>query len=259
MNYYPFHIGDYASHTRGLSLLEDLAYRRLMDEYYLAERPLNGCSTDVARLIGMADYEHEVAYVLGRYFVESGSDWVHERIENELTAYKNKLEKASAAGKASAESRRNKGNTTDVQQALNGCSTDVQRPSTNQEPITNVSTTNVVDKRKRNVVTKPDSVSQDVWDSFVAIRKSKRAALSQIAIDGIAREASKAGLTLDQALTVCCERGWQSFKADWMSNAKGSASTGRNGAAMASYGTIFNTTPEGQGHGRTIDATPRLG
>lgn len=261
MNYYPFHIGDYASHTRGLSLLEDLAYRRLMDEYYLAERPLNGCSTDVARLIGMAEHEREVAYVLSRYFTETDGDWVHERIENELAAFKNKQEKASAAGKASAESRKNKGKRTDVQQTFNGCSTDVQRPSTNQEPRTNISTTDVVDKRKSATPAKPDDVSQSVWDDFLAIRRAKKSPLGTTALHGIEREAAKAGLSLEAALSMCCSRGWQSFKADWVKEdgKAGQKQTTRNGAAMASYGTIFPTTQEGQGNGRTIDATPRLG
>lgn len=216
MNYYPFHIGDYASHTRGLSLLEDLAYRRLMDEYYLSEQPLNGRSTDVARLIGMAEHGEVVAYVLGRYFENNGDTWTHERIEKELETFKKKQESASAAGKASAESRRNKGKTTNAERPLNTRSTPVEHPSTNQEPITNISTTNVVDSRKRNVVQKPVDVSQEVWDSFSAIRKAKRAPISQIAIDGISREANKAGVTLEQALTVCCERGWQSFKAEYV-------------------------------------------
>ena len=53
MNYYSFHIGDYASHTRGLTLIEDLAYRRILDLYYLSESPLFGEYDLVARKIGM--------------------------------------------------------------------------------------------------------------------------------------------------------------------------------------------------------------
>ena len=136
MNYYPFHIGDYASHTRGLSLMEDLAYRRLIDEYYLSERPFNGCSTDVARHIGMAEQESSVSYVLNRYFVFQDNKWIHERIEKELDSFKSKQEKAVLAGRASAESRKNKGNRTDVQRTFNERSTTVQ-PTNNQEPITN--------------------------------------------------------------------------------------------------------------------------
>ena len=40
MNYYPFHLGDYAAHTAHLEPMEDLAYRRMLDAYYLREAPL---------------------------------------------------------------------------------------------------------------------------------------------------------------------------------------------------------------------------
>jgi len=40
MNYYPFHVGDYAAHTAHLEPMEDLAYRRMLDVYYLREEPL---------------------------------------------------------------------------------------------------------------------------------------------------------------------------------------------------------------------------
>lgn len=49
MNYYQFHVGDYAAHTRNLGLLEDLAYRRMLDAYYVSERPFMGTTQDVAR------------------------------------------------------------------------------------------------------------------------------------------------------------------------------------------------------------------
>ena len=35
-------------------------------------------------------------------------------------------------------------------------------------------------------------------------------------IDGIQREADKAGWPLDAALRECITRNWQSFKADWV-------------------------------------------
>ena len=119
MHYYQFNIGDYASHTRGLELMEDLAYRRIIDEYYLAERPLNGRSTDVARLIGMLAHEKSVEYVLGRFFKEVDGTWVHERIENEIAEFKDKQKKSAKAGKASAAARKNKGLRTDAQQTFN--------------------------------------------------------------------------------------------------------------------------------------------
>lgn len=58
-------------------------------------------------------------------------------------------------------------------------------------------------------------VSQQIAADFLAIRKAKRAPLTATALDGIKREAGKAGITLEDALRVCVERGWQAFKAEW--------------------------------------------
>lgn len=129
MHYYQFNIGDYTSHTRGLSHLEDLAYRRIIDEYYLSEQPLNGCSTEVARMIGMREFSDEVGYVLDTFFEQIDGKWVHERIESEISAYKDKLEKVSRAGKASALARKKNKRSTHVEQTNNEC-------ATNHKPIT---------------------------------------------------------------------------------------------------------------------------
>ena len=124
MYYYQFNIGDYASHTQRLSLLEDLAYRRLLDEYYLHERPFNSGLTSVARQIGMREHENEVQFVLESFFHLTDDGWINVRADKEIAHFKGKIEQASRAGKASAE-RRNNGRSTDVQ------------PTNNQEPITN--------------------------------------------------------------------------------------------------------------------------
>ena len=124
MHYYQFNIGDYVSHTRHLSPIEDIAYRRLLDAYYLSERPLNSGLTSVARQIGMREHEEEVGLVLNEFFVLGEDGWTSNRADKEIAHYKSKIEQASKAGKASAERR------------SNARSTDVQ-PTNNQEPITN--------------------------------------------------------------------------------------------------------------------------
>lgn len=63
---------------------------------------------------------------------------------------------------------------------------------------------------------KPDGVSDAVWRDFLAHRKAKRAPVTQSAIDLIAREAAKAGLSLEEVLQTCCAMGWQGFKAAWV-------------------------------------------
>jgi len=214
MHYYQFNIGDYKSHTNHLDLLEDLAYRRLLDLYYLHERPLNSGITAVARHIGMRDHETQVKTILEEFFCLTKDGWVNSRADREIQHYHGKIEQASRAGKASAE-RRNNARSTDVQ------------PNNKQEPI------NI--KHKTNINTTPEGVSQSVWQDFVSHRKANKASITQTAITRIANEAEKAGWTLEQALTECVARGWRGFKADWVAEKQtqnGLTKTGQRNATV---------------------------
>ncbi len=71
---------------------------------------------------------------------------------------------------------------------------------------------------KRAHVSRPDSVSVEVWNDFQAIRKAKRSPLTETALIRMEAEAKKAGISLQEAFTVCCVKGWQSFSADWYAN-----------------------------------------
>ena len=52
---------------------------------------------------------------------------------------------------------------------------------------------------------------------YLAVRKDKRAiTLTKTALAGLEREANRAGLSLSQAVTLCCERGWVGFRAEWL-------------------------------------------
>lgn len=125
MHYFQFNIGDYASHTRHLSPMEDLAYRRLLDLYYLKDGQVYGDEAEVARQVGLREYVQEVKQVLQDFFCLDEDDrWSHARCDAEIAHFRQKSEKASNAGKASAQRR------------SNVRSTDVQ-PTNNQQPITN--------------------------------------------------------------------------------------------------------------------------
>ena len=108
-----------------------------------------------------------------------------------------------------------------------------------------------VDKKNTSAVAAPDGVSPSLWTDFKKLRSVKKAALTNTALKGIANEAQKAGVSMSDALTMCCERGWTSFRADWHANAmatKPAAMTARNnthkyaGAAAAIWG---NDSDEG--------------
>jgi len=99
MHYYQFHIGDYMSHTRHLSLYEDLAYRRLLDFYFLHEQPIK--HRDVARQIGMREHEEDVLTVLNEFFLSTPEGFVNPRADKEIQQYK----EFSEAGKRGAAKR----------------------------------------------------------------------------------------------------------------------------------------------------------
>ena len=69
---------------------------------------------------------------------------------------------------------------------------------------------------KRLMAERPADVSEDVWDEFQALRKAKKSPFTRLALKGVQREAVKAKLTIAAALTLCIERGWQGFNAEWV-------------------------------------------
>ena len=170
MNYYPFHMGDYAVHTGHLDLLEDLAYRRCLDFYYLHESPLPKDVTKLAKLIRMPDHAAVVRDVLNEFFIQEDDCWRHLRCDEELAKMKEKRVKAQASA---------------------------------------------IPKDKTNIQA-PEGVSDLVWKDFVAFRKSRKAPITQLVIEGLAKQAKLANWSLEDVLKECVVRGWQSFKAEWV-------------------------------------------
>jgi uncharacterized protein YdaU (DUF1376 family) len=88
MNYFPFHIGDYASATRHLSWEEDGAYRRLLDVYYTTEKALPLDVKAVCRLVlATTETQREaVATILAEFFVQTDGGWINTRADSEILA-----------------------------------------------------------------------------------------------------------------------------------------------------------------------------
>ena len=98
-------------------------------------------------------------------------------------------------------------------------------------------------------------VDRVVAESWLQVRKSKNAAVTVVAVDGIQREAQKSGLPLDDVLRMCCERGWAGFKASWLNEQpRGSpALAGRDASRAAAAKAIFGDVEHEH---RIIDITP---
>ena len=118
MHYYAMNIGDYHSHTSHLTEMEDLAYRRLLDFYYLHEAPIVDDIESISRKIKMNGRSTDVQQVLNEFFKLVEGAWVNGRADKEILAFKGKKKQASEAGKASGLAR--------SERMLNDRSTDAQ-------------------------------------------------------------------------------------------------------------------------------------
>jgi hypothetical protein len=60
-------------------------------------------------------------------------------------------------------------------------------------------------------------IPSELLSDYLKVRKAKKAGdLTKTAFEGIEREAKAANLSTEQAIKICCERGWVGFKADWI-------------------------------------------
>ena len=129
MHFYNFHIGDYKSHTEHLDPIEDIAYRRMIDYCYLHEKGLPNDTQEIARLIRMRSHCDSIETVLREFFTfnKKSKLWNQNRIQNEISKFKDKSEKAKSAARARWEAKSDDANALPAQNESNA----------NQEPITN--------------------------------------------------------------------------------------------------------------------------
>lgn len=141
MNYYPHHIADFNNATRHLTLVERALYRELIDRYYETEIALPAEDFNkLARMVLAKSEEEKAALqsVLAEFFTLENGFYTHKRCDAEILIYKEKIEKASLAGKASALVRAKKKlnrRLTPVEQTFNERAT-VTQPTIHQSPIT---------------------------------------------------------------------------------------------------------------------------
>jgi len=202
MHFYQFHIGDYKSHTHHLSLIEDLAFRRLLDHYYLHEAPIK--QRDIARQIGMKDNEQEVLTVLNEFFISTDQGFINPRADEEIAKYR----KFSEDGKKGAAKRWHKGTNGEAY------SPPIATPiaTNNQEPITN---NHSIDESPTKQRTKGSRLSTDfeLPDSWTEFCQTERPDLNPKKVfdsfkDYWVAKAGASGVKLD----------WQATWRNWVRN-----------------------------------------
>jgi len=203
MHYYEHNIGDYRKDTSHLSLLEHGIYRQLIDTYYLSESPLTKDLEKLMRTHSIRSTEEMLSFsnVLNDFFELTEEGYIHKRCDQTIAEYHGKSEKARAsanarwANKDKVKSKRN-ANAKQTQSEGNA----------NHKPITN----------NHKPIDTPDGVSESVFRDYLEVRKTKKAKWTETALKGLTKEAEKAGMSLQEAMELCCARGWVGFKADWV-------------------------------------------
>lgn len=217
MNYYEKHIGDWVKDTIGLSMLEEGAYSRLIDQIYQTERPL---PTDLEKVFRLARAtttveRKAVEYVLESYFTATDDGYIQKRCQVEIERYwerdqsneskrendRERQQRARERRKTLFEQLRSHGivpefNTPTKQLALelsrvtprdeqrDDHNTVTRDNTANQTPDTNPHTPDTNKGKNKSPAQDadlPDWLPVDAWSDFVDMRKKIKAPLTDAA------------------------------------------------------------------------------
>ena len=228
MNYYPHHIGDFNNATRHLDRIERSIYLDLIHFYYDIEGPIPDDIEMVAKKILASEHLTSVEQMLNEFLTLDQKGWSNARCDAVIADYKDKQKKKVKAGRASAKARKAnnvkgcKGSTS-VQQVLSKCATNQEPITNNQKPITNNQNTTPAEpvfNFKQSLVRL--GIDTNLADEWIAVRRKKRATNSQTALKGFLKQCDIANLTPSEAVLMCVEYSWASFRAEWLkSNERG--------------------------------------
>ena len=250
VNYYPFNVGDYAAHTAHLEPMEDLAYRRLLDQYYLRESPLPADIQATAKLVRMRSMSADVEAVLLEFFVLTDAGWTHKRCDLELQRMKDKQAKARASAQVSVNVRRANAERSlpkqpaDAERTLPEKEADVELPTPTPTPTPTLTTTKE-EKKKTERASAPAPVSiselvdagfsEETAAEFIAHKARVKAPLTARAWADHQREAAKAGWSPLQAAEKVLAKSWRGFEAKYVANEAPQSSQDRRAAEAAKW------------------------
>ena len=179
--------------------MEDLAYRRLLDFYFLHEQPIK--HRDAARQIGMKEHEEDVLTVLNEFFLSTENGFVNPRADKEIKQYREFAE----AGKRGAAKRWSK----PPHEEANSPPNATPIATNNHKPITN---NQIKEKATSVAFVLPDWVPKETWEQFLEMRKRIKKPPTDYAIklliDKLSRFRSN-GQDIKLVLEKSITSGWQ--------------------------------------------------
>ena len=171
-------------------------------------------SAQLARMVGASEKE------VTRWMAELSAAGVHSFDENGQT-YSRRMVRDEALRNARAEGGKLGGNPALVGTKVDGKVNHKVENKDNQNPTPSSSSSSSKESKslssgKPSLKTLTDlGVDEQIAKDWMAIRKAKRAPLTDTALDELKCEASKAGIAVSEAVAICAKRSWQGFKASW--------------------------------------------
>jgi uncharacterized protein YdaU (DUF1376 family) len=167
VNYYPFHLGDYAIDTAHLSNDEDLCYRRAIDLYMLQEGPLKAHQADAKQTLSrrLRVAEQTLENVLNEFFTLTEKGWEHSRCNAEIAKFQAKSDKAKEAGRLGGKGKQSNAKQTPSERLAKA------KLTKNQEPITNNQIIDAAASVKK--ASKRESKAQPIDDEYLAKLQSE--------------------------------------------------------------------------------------
>lgn len=218
----PLYIGDYLADTARLTTEQHGAYLLLLMDYWRSGR-LPDNDAILAQICKLTpDAWGKSRGILQGFFEVSNGEWVHSRVEKELNnSTHNKIEqtKKSILGNYKRWGKLDERVISDPmlkdwweneiipRLSLRDSPKAPSSPSPSPSPITSKSI---------KTIETPFGVSEIVFKDYIQLRNKLKAPVTETAIKGLQREADKAGISLEQVMTICCQNGWKGFKAEWM-------------------------------------------
>lgn len=204
--------------VRRMDYIQRGLYRDLLDEQW-ENGSISGDIEDMADICGCpVDVMASAWKVLGKCFTFSDGCYRNEFLEEQRTAKDAERIKRREAGKkgGDAKAQRNQEEASKCQagakQILAPSQDKIREDKRREEENTPLTPHR---GKKRTMILIPESVEQEVWESFMAQCKAKQKPATAGVMKKIEAEATTAAISLNDALRWSADKGYARFEAEW--------------------------------------------
>lgn len=194
-----------------MSYIERGLYRELLDECW-AEGSIPNDIDELADICGCpADVMASAWQVLSKCFIEiDNGRLINEKLHSLRTEKDAERAKKALNGQKGgiAKSLKTQGSVASAKQVPSSCHIEEK----------------IREDKKREDIAPPNGVAPNIFSDYLKIRKAKKSPWTKTAQALLEKEASKAGISLQDAMEMCCARGWVGFKAEWLTKAQNATS-----------------------------------